>query len=434
MPCLVLTGHPSVGKTTFAHLLKDRALQHKSKSITSVVIVNEESVCLNCTKSECYQSSHAEKSTRSSLKAAVDRSLRKSSSGSSGNSKTLVICDSMNYIKGYRYELHCLSKAAQQQHGVIWILNSDAMELNRKQREETNESKSKGQGNNDFFTDDQMHELIQRYEPPDSRNRWDKPLWRVDLSKQNSSSLHSVNQAAQEALKQSVYNMHELGQAMNILPDSDSSNDQIEVSNAEEPPAKPKTLTSFKRIRRNDLALQQARADVLEMTPTKVMPSQTDKLESNPGSTSENTSCQKDSPLDQQIDSILDEFLLHVAPLKEGFSTRQHVNAQSNVLHEVDSLTLQICNSLMKAQQQQAPHNNHLYGSSFVLTLPEILRADESATNSVRMKCSRHVPLAELKRLRKQYIQWVSRVPPEDTSHQGLVQSFVQYVEAQVNK
>jgi protein KTI12 len=189
----VLTGHPSVGKTTFAGLLSERALHHQSKLITSVIIVNEESVCVDCTKSECYASSHAEKSTRSSLKAKVDRSLQE---------KTLVICDSLNYIKGYRYELHCLSKAAKQQHGIVWILNSQATEWNRS-RQTDNPDQS--------FTDDQMKELIQRYEPPDSRNRWDKPLWRVDLSPAS----ENTDKTVQEALKQSVYNMHELSEAMN---------------------------------------------------------------------------------------------------------------------------------------------------------------------------------------------------------------------------
>lgn len=381
MPCLVLTGHPSVGKTTFAALLSERALQHQSKLITSVIIVNEESVCVDRTKSECYASSHAEKSTRSSLKAKVDRSLQE---------KTLVICDSLNYIKGYRYELHCLSKAAKQQHGIIWILNSQATEWNR-MRQTKNPVQS--------FTDDQMRELIQRYEPPDSRNRWDKPLWRVDLSPES----ENTDETVQEALKQSVYNMHELSEAMNTGSTTTATASVMVVK-------KPSTLSKgagFKRIRPSDRTPSASNEEnITEMIDT----TQTAEVEPKHD--------ESKKTLEEQIDAILDEFLLNVAPLKEGLSTRQHVNAQSNVLHEVDLITLQVCNALVASQAQN-------YGSFVTLT---------EFGEPITMSCRRQVPLTELKRLRKQYIRWVSKVPPDDTSHRGLVESFVQYVEAQINK
>jgi len=202
MPCLVLTGHPCVGKTEFAKKLRDQALQHKSGLISSVTIVNEEVACVDQTKSECYVTSHAEKSTRSSLKARVDRSL-------TDDPSSLVICDSLNYIKGYRYELHCLSKATGQKHGVIWILNSSkvAQDWNQKRSREKAEY---------FYTEEQMKELIMRFEPPDARNRWDKPLWRVDLTPASEmQKLSSTETVVEEALKQSVYNMHDLSEAIN---------------------------------------------------------------------------------------------------------------------------------------------------------------------------------------------------------------------------
>lgn len=43
-----------------------------------------------------------EKMTRAALKSAVERFA---------TSSTLVVLDSMNYIKGYRYELYCVSRA-----------------------------------------------------------------------------------------------------------------------------------------------------------------------------------------------------------------------------------------------------------------------------------------------------------------------------------
>jgi Chromatin associated protein KTI12 len=113
--------------------------------------------------------------------------------------------------------------------------------------------------------------------------------------------------------------------------------------------------------------------------------------------------------MEEQIDTLLDEFLLNVAPLKESLSMRQHVNAQSNVLHEVDSLTLQVCNALVASHAQY-------YGSSVTLTAFGAL---------IKISCWRQISLTEPKRLRKQYVRWVSKVPRDDTSHRGLVESFV---------
>ena len=44
----------------------------------------------------------AEAQTRSALKSAVERSISR---------ENVVILDSMNYIKGYRYELYCVTRA-----------------------------------------------------------------------------------------------------------------------------------------------------------------------------------------------------------------------------------------------------------------------------------------------------------------------------------
>lgn len=52
-----------------------------------------------------------EKLTRGSIKAAVERSVTKD---------VTVIVDSLNYIKGYRYELYCLARAATTPHLVIY--------------------------------------------------------------------------------------------------------------------------------------------------------------------------------------------------------------------------------------------------------------------------------------------------------------------------
>jgi len=368
MPCLILTGHPCAGKTTFAQALKGRALQHPSKLISEVIILNEESVCVNQTKAECYATSQAEKSTRAALKAELDRSL---------SPKTLVILDSMNYIKGYRYELHCLSKAAGERHGVIWVLNSvDIVK----------------QWNDGRYPEQLLEELIQRYEPPDARNRWDKPLYRVDLTP---SEARSTNQTAQDALQRSVYNMHSLSDAI--------------TDSAAAAPTKPKAksaASSFKKRPSNrtkgdisDAALKETAKDgklpdpALAEAPKQPDDSNTKKLS-----------------LAERIDEILDSFFCDVQPLKEGTSTHQIMLGDADVLNKVDSLTQKVCTIIAQAPTGRV----------------EILEYGAS------LQSARKLALPELKRLRQQYIRWIGQHPPTDASDRGIVVSFVKYVEGHV--
>ena len=81
----------------------------------------------------------------------------------------MTILDSLNYIKGYRYELHCVVKAHKTLHCVVQsIVHKDkCLEWNMRR---TNENK---------YANDICKELIMRFEPPDSQNRWDAPLFSI---------------------------------------------------------------------------------------------------------------------------------------------------------------------------------------------------------------------------------------------------------------
>ena len=107
MPLIIVCGNPCSGKTTFSKYLKEYL---SSKSIVNVVIVNEE--ILNISKQVGYSNSSTEKSTRGSLKSAVDQQL---------NSESYLIIDSLNYIKGFRYELYCCSRTFRTPHCVVWV-------------------------------------------------------------------------------------------------------------------------------------------------------------------------------------------------------------------------------------------------------------------------------------------------------------------------
>jgi tRNA uridine 5-carbamoylmethylation protein Kti12 len=410
MPCLIITGHPSAGKTTLAYLLKERALLHDD--IDEVVVVNEESECGCClgddgtgndnkdetpnkeknkdatTKQELYETAFAEKQTRAALKSGFDRAVKKSSS--KNNSRRLVILDSLNYIKGFRYELHCISKAAGEKHGVLWVLNRSSVvqQWNKCSTTGSNShSSSEKKNNQQRYSTELLQELISRYEPPDSRNRWDQPLFTVDIATAaRSDALPASNNHEEvvpiknelstrnEVLKQSVYNMHSLGDAFGAsatVQTNDSNLQPTESSFA--PPAtsrttKPPKKSAFQRkkkitpsdrnkkkivVREDDecnsddiptsigtcpvsnsiIGSEKTTVDRIPTSNNIMMRSDADessdcgtstpKPPKQPSSQTQQTSSNK--PLEEQLDEILDIFLLKTSNLKEGMSTRQYV-------------------------------------------------------------------------------------------------------------
>ncbi len=80
-----------------------------------------------------------------------------------------MILDSLNYIKGYRYELHCVVKS----HKTLQCIIQSAIHQDKCIEWNTNRSIA------NKYSDDVCKELIMRFEPPDSRNRWDSPLFTV---------------------------------------------------------------------------------------------------------------------------------------------------------------------------------------------------------------------------------------------------------------
>lgn len=211
MPALIITGRPLVGKTNFVNLLAKRATENAEKyNISQVVIINEEKACStgntdniqNDTAGgksrspsyyqQYYANSHVEKSTRAALKAEFDR--RQSGSG------TLILLDSLNYIKGYRYELYCISKASGDKHGVVWVQRDESTTTNHDLNRRCSPSSNTGSTNTTVHTEEDaiISGLNFRFEPPDERNRWENPMYMVDMGSDNSNEL--LEQKADEIL------------------------------------------------------------------------------------------------------------------------------------------------------------------------------------------------------------------------------------------
>ncbi|XP_064463831.1 protein KTI12 homolog [Ornithodoros turicata] len=154
MPLVVVCGFPSSGKSLRTQQLKEYFEKELEKPVH---VVSSDS---DLSKNNVFADSNKEKELRGKLKSEVSRLLSKDNT---------VILDAANYIKGYRYELYCLSKSVKTTQCTVhtdtavdrcWEWNTE-----RPQEEQ--------------YTKEIFDALIQRFEHPDSRNRWDSPLFTI---------------------------------------------------------------------------------------------------------------------------------------------------------------------------------------------------------------------------------------------------------------
>ncbi|KAK6619235.1 hypothetical protein RUM44_003617 [Polyplax serrata] len=156
MPLIVITGFPASGKTHVTNQLKQffEKLDKKVVVISENDILRDNALCRN----DLYKDSRKEKEIRSIIKSSFTRSI---------SPDEITIIDGLNYIKGYRYELYCVTKSAKTTQCTLHCQTGpDAAWENNQKREES-----------ERYSREIFDALVLRYEPPDSRNRWDSPLF-----------------------------------------------------------------------------------------------------------------------------------------------------------------------------------------------------------------------------------------------------------------
>lgn len=158
MALVVICGQPCSGKSKAVLCLAEALKESESKQ--AVKIIDEASFHLD--RNQSYANMPAEKNLRGVLRSEVDRSVSRDS---------IVIVDSLNSIKGYRYELWCLARASGIRYCVVFC---DVEETHcRKWNEERRE---RGEA---AYEDRIFDDLVRRFERPDNRNRWDSPLFEI---------------------------------------------------------------------------------------------------------------------------------------------------------------------------------------------------------------------------------------------------------------
>lgn len=185
---MVMCGQPCSGKSTAVIRLAD-ALQSACATggdqRLAVRVIDESSLHLG--RNQSYVDMVVEKNLRGVLRSEVDRSLSKDS---------IIIVDSLNNIKGYRYELWCLARASGIRYCVVFCDTEvdQCREWNEKRRE-IGES---------AYETNIFEDLAQRFEKPDSRNRWDSPLFELFPSRDDIEKSSNVIEEAVSYLTKKV--------------------------------------------------------------------------------------------------------------------------------------------------------------------------------------------------------------------------------------
>lgn len=183
MTLIVITGLPASGKSTRARQLRDYFLSTRHK--TATILSEDEEVPKKFTaKNAHFSSAASEKAMRMHLKAVVLNAQK---------FRDVVILDSGNYIKGFRYELYCGNKAAQMNQCTVYcgIPREQAQRLNAQRTAAdavpSQQAVNSGEAGSDVvhsngdvpYTPEVFAALCDRYEEPNASCRWDAPLFVV---------------------------------------------------------------------------------------------------------------------------------------------------------------------------------------------------------------------------------------------------------------
>ncbi|XP_014662615.1 PREDICTED: protein KTI12 homolog [Priapulus caudatus] len=156
MPLVIFCGFPSSGKSSRAAELQQYLFREHPENCVHLISDHTLGVDRNLVFADARQ----EKEHRAALKAAVQRTIDR---------HAVVILDSLNYIKGFRYELFCVAKAAQTPSCVV---HCDAAET-------VAAAWNGARAEAERYDDDILHNIVARFETPDGRHRWDSPLFSV---------------------------------------------------------------------------------------------------------------------------------------------------------------------------------------------------------------------------------------------------------------
>jgi tRNA uridine 5-carbamoylmethylation protein Kti12 len=338
-------------------------------------VIGEEA--LQAKKSAGYSSATNEKVMRASIKSAVGRAV---SAGS------VVIVDSLNYIKGYRYELYCIAREQSTSTCVVWVTLDDHEAEKRHEMR-----KAKGE---DSYSDAIFHELRQRFEVPVVKNRWEAPLFEVNMApdehqNQNDSLFSSTSDS-------SVFNKLETMTA-DVAATCISSPVSTPIEGG-------KKKTTFRRIvkksQSNDSTITTATATSVSSENKKDGTSLDGALWFS-GSTVRRDEVRGHTAV--QVCDAIHAYLVDAKTLVASQSTVRVPHGEADLVYELDNVSQQIVTAINTHQRDPSGEGAPVIFKKY----------DRSLT------LNRVVTLAELVRHKKQFVKVNSMYPPSSTSAIG---------------
>ena len=170
---IILTGLPKSNKSLVAKDIQRRLLDAGEECI----LVDEPSLSLK--RNNAYKDARMEKITRQTLQSTVERYLRPNGPH--------VILDSMNLVKGFRYQLWCIARENACRCVTIFCADSRGVTTSRNQNALLQEVTASVEAYKPFIFED----LCNRYEIPDTRDRWHKPMFTLKTKTTESDYLES---------------------------------------------------------------------------------------------------------------------------------------------------------------------------------------------------------------------------------------------------
>ncbi|KAI5991314.1 chromatin associated protein KTI12 [Pisolithus orientalis] len=157
---ITISGYPSSGKSQRAAQIK-RHIEARLEDPSyvgpslSVAVLDD---TLNIDRSS-YNDSRSEKPARGTLFTAVQRNLAQNK---------VVIVDSLDYIKGFRYQIYCAARELKVRVCTAWVYVLAMPDLCKQWNSERTDG--------EVYAPETLANLLQRYEEPSSMVRWDSSL------------------------------------------------------------------------------------------------------------------------------------------------------------------------------------------------------------------------------------------------------------------
>ncbi|KAL7930015.1 RNA polymerase II elongator complex subunit [Trichoderma chlorosporum] len=184
MPLIILTGLPTSGKSTRAKQLHDYLAARIPGTKYRLHLISDDSLSisrsvydLSTVPVHTRSANASEKDARAAIYGAVKRVL---------SDKDIVILDGLNYIKGWRYQLHCEAKAVRTPSCILQIgcskeraqqVNEDR--LKRSQATADQDGADTSSDAAEPYEAANWENLVFRHEEPNPMTRWDSPLFTI---------------------------------------------------------------------------------------------------------------------------------------------------------------------------------------------------------------------------------------------------------------